>query len=507
MRDVHEDPIGTFVGDRRFRLLLGGELVDAAEGGRMTTVDPSTGDDLTDVPLARATDVSRAVAAAEGAQPAWSAIGVRGRREALERLAAAIELRAPELAMLDAIDAGNPYPAMLRDVGISMGNLKDWPGLALGLEGRVVPEASPGRNLHYTLYEPFGVVARIIPFNHPAMFAISSVIPALVTGNAVVLKPAEQTPLSALAFGEIAAEVLPPGVLNIVTGGAETGDALVVHPDVRRIGFTGSTATGLLIQQRAAEVGVKHLSLELGGKNAMIVFPDADLERVVAGAVDGMNMTSCQGQSCGSNSRVLVHAALYEDFLGGLRERLEAIRLGPAYARDVDMGPVVSRLQQERVLRYITSAREQGARLVTGGTPPTGIDGGYFVAPTVFADVRTEMTVAREEIFGPVISVLRWDDYETMVAQANDVEFGLTASIWTYDLDVAHRTAQRLAAGYIWINDSAKHFFGTPFGGTKNSGLGREESMEELLGYLEVKAVHTILGDPHERVRLLTGHE
>ncbi len=505
MHDVYEDPVGHFVGDRRFRLLLGGELLDAADGGCFTTVDPSTGADLTDVPLAGAGDVSHAVASASAAQPAWSAIGVRGRREAFEQLAAAITERASELAMLDAIDAGNPYAAMLRDVQIALRNLKDWPALALGLEGRVVPEASPGRNLHYTLHEPFGVVARIIPFNHPAMFAISSVLPALITGNTVVLKPAEQTPLSALALGAIAAEVLPPGVLNVVTGGAETGDALVTHPDIRRIGFTGSTVTGLRIQQRAAEFGVKHLSLELGGKNAMIVFPDTDIARAIAGAVDGMNMTSCQGQSCGSNSRIFVHTALYEDFLDGLRERLEAIRVGPAYDRDVDMGPVVSRAQEERVLGYIASAREQGARLVTGGGPPAGGNGGYFVAPTVFADVRMDMTVAREEVFGPVISVLRWDDYDAMLAQANDVEFGLTASIWTRDLDVAHRTAQCLEAGYIWINDSAKHFFGTPFGGTKNSGLGREESVEELLGYLEQKAVHAMLGDPRESFRRMTG--
>jgi len=286
--------------------------------------------------------------------------------------------------------------------------------------------------------------------------------------------------------------------MNVVSGGAETGDALVTHRDIKRIAFTGSTATALKIQRRVAEFGLKHLSFELGGKNAMIVFPDADVEAAVAGAVNGMNLTVCQGQSCGSNSRILVHAQAYDAFLEGLRARFEAIRVGPAYAPDVEMGPLVSAAHRDRVLGYIASGKAEGARLVAGGGVPRGANGGYFVEPTALADVSMEMRIAREEIFGPVVSVLRWTDYSAMLEQANAVEYGLTASIWTNDLSVAHRTAQRLDAGYIWINDTSKHFFGTPFGGTKNSGLGREESMEELVSYCEQKAVHAILQDPED---------
>jgi acyl-CoA reductase-like NAD-dependent aldehyde dehydrogenase len=495
MLETASDPVAEYVGDRQFRLLIGGELSDASDGGTYDTYDPSTGKVLAQAPLASPQDVERAVEAAKGAQPGWNELGVRGRREAFERLAAAVEANAEELALLDAIDGGNPIDAMRFDLKLSVWNIRDWPGLALALTSDVIPEASPGRNLHYTLYQPYGVVGRIVPFNHPAMFAITRILPALIAGNSVVLKPGEQTPLSALRFGEIAAEVLPAGVLNIVTGGLETGDALVTHPAVKRIAFTGSTRTAMAIQQRVAQFAIKHLSLELGGKNAMVVFPDADVEAVVKGAVEGMNMTVCQGQSCGSNSRVFVHRRLYEDYLALLREELDAIRVGPAYDPASEMGPVVSEAHRERIMGYIDSAKRDGARLVAGGGAPPGVNGGYFVAPTAFGDVEMRMTIAREEIFGPVISVLPWDDYETMIAEANAVEYGLTASVWTHDLDIAHRTVQRLDAGYIWINDSSKHYWGTPFGGTKQSGLGREESTEELISYYELKAVHTMLGD------------
>ncbi len=504
MLETFPDPIAQFVGDRQFKLLIGGDLCDAAGGATFETLNPSTGEVLAQAPLATQADVERAVGAGKAAQPEWEQIGVRGRRDYFDKLASAVEARATELAMLDAIDCGNPFNAMLFDLKISGWNIKDWPALALAFTGDVVPEASPGQNLHYTLYKPYGVVARIVPFNHPAMFAITRILPALISGNTIVLKPAEQTPLSALAFGEICAEVLPPGVVNVVTGGVETGDALVTHRDVKRIGFTGSTATGLKIQQRIAQFGVKHLSLELGGKNAMVVFPDTDVETVARGAVDGMNMTVCQGQSCGSNSRVLVHERIYEDFIGLVREQLGSIRVGPAYDPEMEMGPVVSEAQRDRVLGYIASGKEEGAKLVVGGGSPPNSNGGYFVAPTAFADVEMSMRIAREEIFGPVISVLKWSDYDTMIEQANGVEYGLTASVWTSDLDIAHRTAQRLDAGYIWINDSSKHFFGTPFGGTKNSGLGREESTDELTSYYEVKAVHTILRDPKEALERMT---
>jgi acyl-CoA reductase-like NAD-dependent aldehyde dehydrogenase len=361
--------------------------------------------------------------------------------------------------------------------------------------GRTIP-ASPG--LHYTTSRPYGVVGRITAFNHPVMFAATRPLPALITGNTVVMKPAPQTGLSTLALAELYAEAFPPGVMNVVTGGAAPGDALVTHPAVKRVAFTGSVPTGLLIQRRAAESGhVKHVSLELGGKNAMVVFPDADLEEAVEGALYGMNFNVCQGQSCGSNSRVLVHRRLYDAFVARAAERVREYTVAVAYTEEADMGPLVSAAHHERVLGYVEAGVQDGATLVAGGERPAGVpEGGWFLQPTVFADVRPGMRIASEEIFGPVMSVMAWDGYEEMLELANGVELGLTASVWTRDLDLAHRTADLLDAGYVWVNDSTRHYFGTPFGGTKDSGTGREESVEELDSYLEQKVVHTRLRDP-----------
>lgn len=489
-RLVAPDPVGELVRGHAFRLLIGGDLVDAAEGGTYPTTDPSTGERLVDVPEAGHEDVARAYAAASAAQPDWSAAGIAARAACFERFADLIRADEARLAMLDAIDGGMPFAAMRTDVAIALEHLAGWPALARWHGGRTIPASASG--LHYTSYAPYGVVGKILAFNHPALFVITRVLGALIAGNAVVVKPAPQTPLSALAIGELARDAFPPGVLNIVTGGAELGDAIVTHPQIKRIGFTGSAPTGMRIQQRAATVAIKHVSLELGGKNPMIVYPDADLDRAVDGAVRGMNLGVCSGQSCGSNSRTYVHRELYDEFVRRTGERLEAMRLGPAYAEDVDMGPVVSAEHRDRVMAYVRSGREQGARLVTGGEPPDD-GGGYFVAPTLFADVTSGMRIAREEIFGPVMAMAAWDDEERVIADANDTSFGLTASVWTQDLDTAHRTADRLRAGYVWVNDAATHYWGTPFGGMKGSGLGREESLEEYESYLELKAVHVAL--------------
>jgi len=487
--------VGEYVADREFRLLVGGELRAAHGAATRDVYDPSTGQVLARAPEASPADVDAAVTAARQAQPAWEALGVRGRGRYFSALAEVIEAHREELAMLDALNGGNPVAAMRVDVDISLANIRDWPALALGLHGQTIPASPTG--LHYTRYEPYGVVGRITAFNHPAMFAMTRMLAALIVGNAVVLKPGVQTPLSALAFGEIVHEVLPPGVLNIVSGGVDTGAALTTHPRVKRIGFTGSVRTGLAIQRSAAEAGlVKHISLELGGKNAMVVFPDADLADAVEGAAKGMNFEICQGQSCGSNSRVLVHRDRHDEFVAALAERCARIRVGPAYDDDVDMGPLVSAEHLERVQGYVEAGRREGARLATGGRRPEGLDGGYFLSPTVFGDVTMDMAIAREEIFGPVISVLPWDDYDAMIEQANGVDYGLTASVWTENLHLAHVTAARLQAGYVWVNDSSTHYWGTPFGGVKSSGLGREESMEELQSYLELKSVHVMLKDP-----------
>lgn len=485
-----------YVADRELQLLIGGRLRAASDGGTRPTLDPSTGEVLAEVPEATPDDVRAAVEAAEEAGPSWRALGVRGRGAIFGELAEVVREHHEELAMIDAIDSGNPVAAMRVDVDISLRNILDWPGLALALNGETIA-ASPG-NLHYTVHEPYGVVGKIVAFNHPGMFAMTRILAPLIVGNTVVLKPGVQTPLSALLFGALVRDILPPGVLNVVSGGAETGDALVTHPRVKRLGFTGSVPTGQLIQQRAATVAVKHVSLELGGKNAMMVFPDADLDRVVASAREGMNLEVCQGQSCGSTSRVFLHSSLYDEFAERYAAQLSAIEVGLAYDEASGMGPLVSEDHYERVRGYVDAGREDGATLLAGGGRPDGLPGGYFLEPTVFGDVDPSMRIAREEIFGPIVSLFRWDDYEQLLEQVNAVEYGLTASIWTDNIHLAHKTAQRVQSGYVWINDSTKHYWGTPFGGYKNSGLGREESTEELLSYLETKAVHTILREPGE---------
>ena len=490
------DPVAEFVTGHDFKLLIGGDLVDAADGATLETRNPSTSEILTSVPCAGPQDVQRAYEAAKQAQPAWEALGVQGRSEVFARFGQAIVEHGDRLAMLDAIDGGMPFGEMRFDMQISLGNIRDWPTLVRWHGGRTIP-ASPG-NLHYTSYRPYGVTGRILAYNHPAMFAITRPLAALIAGNAVIVKPAPQVPLSALALGEIIRDVFPPGVFNIVTGGVEAGDAIVTHPGIRRIGFTGSVGTGLKIQQRAASSGVKHLSLELGGKNPMIVFPDADLDRAVEGAVNGMNLVVCAGQSCGSNSRTYVHRDIYDEFVAGVGARLDAMKVAPAYEDGVDMGPVVSQEHLDRVMGLIQTGRDQGARLVTGGGRPNGSapPEGYFVRPTLFADVSLDMDIGRTEIFGPVMALAAWTEIDDVVEKANAVDVGLTAGVWTSDLDTAHRIADRLQAGYVWVNDQARHYFGTPFGGQKNSGIGREECIEEYESYLEQKVVHVVLRDP-----------
>lgn len=479
--------------DREFGLWIDGAERPAADNSTMPTTDPTTGDVLTHVPRATAADVDEAVQSAARAQPGWYALGTRERGRAFHRLAELVREHREDLALLEAANSGNPYSAMLVDIDMSLELLEYWPAVAMSMTGQTIP-ASPG-NLHYTVHQPYGVVGRIVAFNHPLMFAITRMLPALIVGNTVVLKPADQTPLSALLLGDLLRQAFPPGVVNIVTGGPETGAALVRHPLIKRIAFTGSTRVGRLIQQTAAETGVKHVSLELGGKNPMIVFPDANVEEAAAGAIFGMNFCACQGQSCGSNSRVFVHADHYDRFLEALVDGVSRIKVGAAYDPAVEMGPVVSAAHRDRVMGYIQAGRDEGARLLYGGDRPDGdeFSRGFFIAPTVFADVNMDMKIAREEIFGPVVSVFRWDDYEDVLRQANDAEYGLTASIWTQDIDIAHKTADRLEAGYIWINDSTRHYWGTPFGGWKQSGTGREECVEELYSYTETKTVHVRL--------------
>jgi acyl-CoA reductase-like NAD-dependent aldehyde dehydrogenase len=311
----------------------------------------------------------------------------------------------------------------------------------------------------------------------------------------VILKTPDQTPLSGLRLGEIVADLLPAGTLNILSGiGPVAGDALARHPDVRRLAFTGSPQTGRMIQRAAAETAVKTVSLELGGKNPLIVFPDADLELTAAGAVQGMNFHWTAGQSCGSTSRLIVHESLVDELVDAIVARLGDIRIGDPLDPTTEMGALVSEAQRDKVARYVDSAQQSGAQLVAGGGRPAHLQGGLFFAPTVFTDVPADALVAREEIFGPVLSVITWRDENEALAIANSVQYGLTASLFTRDIGRAHRLARRLDAGYVWVNNTSQHFPGMPFGGFKESGVGREEDGAELLAYTQVKSVNVSLG-------------
>ncbi|GEL25066.1 aldehyde dehydrogenase [Pseudonocardia sulfidoxydans NBRC 16205] len=476
--------------DRQWRLLVGGELVTSVGGRTFPVSSPYSGEVIAEVPDGTKDDANRAVEAAAAAFPAWAALSAGARADAVRALADAIEARGHDLALLDTVDGGAPVAVMSADVTMAVDALRYFAGLALESKGYTVPAST---NLHYTELQPYGVVAKIIPFNHPIMFAASKIAAPLVAGNTVVLKPAEATPLSALLLGEICGEVLPAGVVNVVVGdGIEVPDTLVRHPDVYRIGFTGSEGAGRAIQRAAAESAVKTVTLELGGKNALIAFPDADLDEVARAAVQGMNFT-WSGQSCGSTSRLLLH----EDIADAVVERVVRLLQGRTYHAPLDpaaiQGTIVNRTQYDRVLGYVEAARAEGARVAVGGGRPEGVDEGLFIAPTVLDDVRPEHRVANEEIFGPVISVLRWREEDEAVALANSVRYGLTGSVFTNDIRRAHRVARALQTGFVWINAAGPHYAGVPYGGWKNSGTGKEEGIEELLSYSQVKSVNVNL--------------
>jgi betaine-aldehyde dehydrogenase len=477
------------------RMLINGELADSDSGELLESINPATEESLGYVPAASAADIDRAVAAAEAAQPAWAALEPRERSKLVRKVAQALRENFDDILRIEVVDTGNTISKMRIDVATAGDTLDFYAGLATEIKGETIP--ATGKNLHFTIREPYGVVGRIIPFNHPIKFAANALAAPLVAGNCVVLKPPDTSPLSATILGEICRQLLPPGVVNIVTGlGMPAGDALARHPKVKRLAFTGSVPTGRAIQRAAAEGGIKHVTLELGGKNPLIAFPDMDPDKVAQVAVAGMNF-AWQGQSCGSTSRVLLHEQLYKPVLERLVDRVAALRLGDPLDDNSQMGPINSKRHYERVCAMVQSGSAEGARLMTGGKRPNGSEfkRGYWIEPTVFADVKPSMKIAREEIFGPVLSVFSWRDESEAIALANATEYGLTASILTNDIRTALRAARAVKSGYVWINGASGHFCGTPFGGFKNSGIGREEGIDELLSYTEVKTVHVLLGD------------
>ena len=396
-----------------------------------------------------------------------------------------------ELALLDAANCGNPIIEMQRDALIAAAQIDYYAGLATEVKGETLPMGDG--ILNYTLREPYGVCARIVAYNHPIMFTAAKMAPPLIAGKSVIMKPPYQAPLSSYRMMELIDGILPPGVLNILSGGIECGQALVNHPDVPRLALIGSVPTGRAIARAGAE-RLKHVTLELGGKNACIIYPDADMDKAIPAAVNGMNFTWC-GQSCGSTSRLFVHESIHDQVVEGMLKAIRHYQPGIPTDMATTMGCIVSQQQHEKIMSYIALGQQEGATLAYGGQRPSdpALAKGWFVQPTVFTNVTQKMRLANEEIFGPVLSVIKWRDEAEMIEQVNAVEYGLTASIWTQNLATAHRTAARVQAGFVWVNHVGSHFIGASFGGYKQSGIGREEGFDELLTYTQHKNVHVVL--------------
>ncbi|MFO7275780.1 MAG: aldehyde dehydrogenase family protein [Pseudomonadota bacterium] len=478
---------------RKPRLLIGGEWVESSSKTRIPVFDPATGKQIAEVPDANAEDVNRAVAAARKAFESgpWPDMLPAQREALLWRLADLIDRHAEELAELESLDNGKTkLMASMVDIPAASAQFRYMAGWATKIEGSTFQTSlpgPPGAKYHtYTVREPVGVVGQIVPWNFPLIMAATKLAPALAAGCTCVLKPAEQTPLSALRLGELIIEAgFPPGVVNILTGyGETTGAAIVAHPDVDKIAFTGSTEVGKIINKSASDT-VKRVSLELGGKSPVIVLPDADLETVVGGAAQAIFFNS--GQVCVAGSRLFAHRKVFDKVLEGVAGVAKSMKLGPGLHPETQMGPLVSREQQERVLGYIKSGREEGAAVVVGGDAPQ--HPGYFVRPTVLADVRRDMRVFREEIFGPVLVAQRFDDLDEVAAAANDTPYGLAASIWSNDLRAVHRLVPKIKAGTVWVNCHHMIDANMPFGGYKQSGFGRENGRTAIEMYTELKSV------------------
>ncbi|WP_245476029.1 aldehyde dehydrogenase family protein [Mesorhizobium sp. M7A.F.Ca.US.006.01.1.1] len=472
-------------------MLIDGKWVDARSGKTLPVEDPATQEIVTHVPAAEKADVDRAVEAARRAFESgpWSRLSPAERSKMVWRLGDLLEQHADEFAEIESLDAGKPVGnARNQDVEGAIGLFRYMAGWPQRLAGETVPVSSTGDWHAYTLREPVGVVGQIIPWNFPLLMLSWKVAPALAAGCTIVLKPAEQTPLSALRFGELVAEAgIPDGVVNILTGyGEAAGAALAAHPDVDKIAFTGSTEVGKLIV-RAAAGNLKRVSLELGGKSPAIVFPDADLDHAIAGTADAIFYN--QGQCCTAGSRLFAHKSIYDRVVEGVAAQAGKLKIGHGLDPSVNLGPLVSKDQHDRVSGFLQSGRAEGAEVVTGGNAIG--DKGYFFEPTVLAQTSRTMRVVREEIFGPVVCVQSFDDddLDAVAKFANDTEYGLLASVWTRNLKVAHMMARKIKAGMICIN---AHNYGDaawPFGGYKQSGWGREMGKEVMEHYTETKSV------------------
>jgi acyl-CoA reductase-like NAD-dependent aldehyde dehydrogenase len=473
------------------RMLIGADWVDAASGATFATVDPATGEEIAQVPFAEAEDVDRAVRSAREAfeQGPWRRkLNAAKRSQLIHAIADAVASHADELAQIESLDNGKPVKYARMDALSTAAHLRYFAGWPTKIEGETIPVMARDR-LVYTLKDPVGVCAQIIPWNFPLLMAAWKLAPALATGCTVVLKPAEQTPLSVLRLGQLMLEAgLPPGVVNIVTGDGSTGALLVDHSGVDKISFTGSTAVGREIGGKAG-AQIKRVTLELGGKSPNIMLPDADFEEATKRSFDAMYFNS--GQACNAASRLFVPKENFDDVMGALADRARGARVGPGLDPDTELGPLVSEEQLQRVTGYIESGRDEGAELVVGGSAhPEGTpSGGYFVEPTLFATPGDELRIAREEIFGPVLVASPYETLEEVAARANATDYGLAAGVWTRDIATAHKLASLLQAGSVYVNLWGSYDPAVPFGGYKRSGIGREHGAEGLEAYLETKTV------------------
>lgn len=473
--------------------LIDGELYESTSNRTFQTENPTRAEVLATVPAANAEDVDRAVESSKSAfESSWKHTDPKEREAVLEQIADVFREYKDELTDIEVTNNGSTYRPLAQDIDVAISTLDYYSGLMLEVKGETIE--TPGETIDYTLREPIGVVAGILPFNHPLAFAASKIGPALATGNTVVLKPSEYTPLSVLVLATylVEEEAVPDGVVNIIAGDGQTGSYLASHSGVGMVSFTGSIETGKKVMKSAAD-NVAPVLLELGGKNPSIVFPDANLEEAVPGCIGGMNM-GWQGQSCASISRLLVHESIHKEMVERLKKHFDDVTVGRPTDDSSDMGAVVSRTQYEKVLEYFELGRESEATLLTGGEPATvpGVDG-YYVEPTLFDNVDPESRLAQEEVFGPILLVIPWTDYKEMISIANGVKYGLTASIWTNNLKTAMETANRTQAGYVWINQHGRFFQGAPYGGVKESGLGRVNCLEELYEHTQTKNVNVDL--------------
>jgi len=472
------------------RLLIGGEWLDAASGNELPVIDPATGRELTRVACAGSADVDRAVAAAVAAfeEGAWSRMPIAERARALQRFADTIEARIEDLYRIESVNNGRP----ITETRAQLSRLPEWYryNAALLLADRTDVISMPGPYHTYTTRFPIGVAGILSPFNHPMMIGSKSLAPALATGNSVVLKPSELTPLTSLLLGEIAmGSGIPPGVVNVVPGyGADAGRRLSENPDVGKITFTGGTTAGRAVAEAAARRFAK-VTVELGGKTPVMVFEDVDVEVAASGVAFGGFVAA--GQTCICGSRVLVHRGVHDAFVERLVEIARSIRIGPPLDKQTQLGPVISAAARERVLDYIRIGEEESATVAVGGGIPDdpALTGGFFVQPTLLVGVRNQMRCAREEIFGPVLVVIPFEDEEDAIAQANDSPFGLGSSIWTRDVARAHRVAERSSHGLVWVNDHHRLDPAAPWGGVRDSGVGREGGWESFHDFTHLRTV------------------